>query len=997
MLKSVLRNPLVSPLGGLTRLGRGGGGGPADEYMGLGVNLGWVTTWAGAWPFNDLCLSMGRWGRTSGSGAYTQDQGLLTAAVSTDRFRAYLSDGGNGLPSGTYTVLNPDGLKLAIAGFAEPSTGWTTATQFTFNYTPGTFLGLFVEGSVTRNLGKLAIILPGRLAAYQAGDIWNDDFIAFHQAISPPVVRTMDWTVASNNIETNWSDRATTDKISLRTPASESECVVPYEYICDLAGRINADVWVCIPPRATTSYVQSMANLFAANLPAGRRVWLELGNEIWNYGAPWADGTGWIDRYNHTRRTAVADYANQKYTLAAHGLTNAAAVSGYASLENRSARASPDWQTVLGATSYMKVLDADNFELYREPELTNKIPIVTSQVNYLFVVNSEAGKTSDMNGNYGAVSLRNWNIFDAAVGRSRVVHLICSMAVVPSHTAGRLAAAGVQPQTDYVAIAPYFGGSWFGGRTVAGDCSVTLGWYSTLNLTGNVGVYASGSTPSDLDVMNGTGAIATQSLAYTTGPSTYTDSAAITGLVNGTTYTVHALLNIGSRQERVSFNVTPSAVGGTSYFSGSGDALAQRERNGSINGTHIQNHAAVSGGVPVICYEGGAHYHQSAPSEVNSWLDAYMESADHAKSIRVDLQSLANAGSKFHCFYGDVLGTRFHLADSYTDTTDVKYGVYKDFGGRIKKRTPLALPDLLLPDFSTEPGAYPAVVHSFENPSLNYRIVKGDLRGNFAVSGGQLMIANSNQLDWAKPTTMNLVLEADDGVTFDTFNLSFTTGSAWYEADALFAWSTLTDTDTAAVNPDIGSTLPLNSGSAATYSGADKAWQFTAGEYTGSGLISAHAPTKPTLIAYVFDRSTQGQTWSYLTHIGGANFISLGADGGLSTSVGFTGNIGSRGFAQATKFSLPTVGKNVLWMYIDPDARVITCGKNQADVYVDTTRPAAFFAALPPNLTFGTGGPTDTTYNTTKLGGLEVVNRTGLTLAQAKAIVAKIQAHHSIP
>lgn len=83
-------------------------------------------------------------------------------------------------------------------------------------------------------------------------------------------------------------------------------------------------------------------------------------------------------------------------------------------------------------------------------------------------------------------------------------------------------------------------------------------------------------------------------------------------------------------------------------------------------------------------------------------------------------------------------------------------------------------------------------------------------------------------------------------------------------------------------------------------------------------------------------------------------------------------------------------------MYIDPDARVITCGKNQADVYVNTTRPAAFFAALPPNLTFGTGGPTDTTYNTTKLGGLEVVNRTGLTLAQAKAIVAKIQAHHGI-
>ena len=308
--------------------------------MKLGMNVAWINSWANAWVFSNLMYHATMPTKTSGTSNWTYDQGLVQVDTATDTFRIVLADHGDQLPFGEYTVLNPDGLKIHIGGWNPPSQGsYTTATQYTFNHTPvgGGALCLHFEGSVTANNGNLAVILPGHLTSWNAGSVWNEQFLDFHRGLKLPVLRFMDWTWASQNIETEWADRAKPDGLTFHTPGADNAACVPYELICDLAGILNTDVWVCSPVRASADYIQQMAALFDANLPVGRKIWLEHGNEVWNSAAPWGEGTTWMGKLTYTKRTAVADFANQKFLLSSHGITDGTRLTCHATMENRRA------------------------------------------------------------------------------------------------------------------------------------------------------------------------------------------------------------------------------------------------------------------------------------------------------------------------------------------------------------------------------------------------------------------------------------------------------------------------------------------------------------------------------------------------------------------------------------------------------------------------------------------------------------------------------------
>ena len=68
----------------------------------------------------------------------------------------------------------------------------------------------------------------------------------------------------------------------------------PFEVIVDLANQSYSDLWLTIPIAANDHYVRQLARLVLHRLDSHRRVYLELGNEIWNYAFPYAKGRAYM-------------------------------------------------------------------------------------------------------------------------------------------------------------------------------------------------------------------------------------------------------------------------------------------------------------------------------------------------------------------------------------------------------------------------------------------------------------------------------------------------------------------------------------------------------------------------------------------------------------------------------------------------------------------------------------------------------------------------------
>ena len=54
------------------------------------------------------------------------------------------------------------------------------------------------------------------------------------------------------------------------------------EVMVDLCNRQKADPWFCMPHLADDEYVRNFATLVKERLPAGRKVYIEYSNEVWN-------------------------------------------------------------------------------------------------------------------------------------------------------------------------------------------------------------------------------------------------------------------------------------------------------------------------------------------------------------------------------------------------------------------------------------------------------------------------------------------------------------------------------------------------------------------------------------------------------------------------------------------------------------------------------------------------------------------------------------------
>lgn len=247
----------------------------------LGINLASPTDWGTELPFTDLFRSARAWlsqkeGAPFGGGpALSLDaHGWVTRLEPGAWAETVLSSGlGAHLPSGDYTIAHEGQGELELWG------GRTTVKQrgpgrvVVHLEAPGENIFLRLKKtSAVDPVRKIRVYLPGFSDA--ADPPWHPGLLARWKGMA--VVRFMDFQQTNGSKQHSFADRPTAQA------ATFAEKGVPIEWMVDLANRLGADPWFCLPHEADDAYVRGFAELVKARLEPGRRVWIEYSNEVWN-------------------------------------------------------------------------------------------------------------------------------------------------------------------------------------------------------------------------------------------------------------------------------------------------------------------------------------------------------------------------------------------------------------------------------------------------------------------------------------------------------------------------------------------------------------------------------------------------------------------------------------------------------------------------------------------------------------------------------------------
>ena len=92
------------------------------------------------------------------------------------------------------------------------------------------------------------------------------------------VLRFLDWSTANSNVAARWSNRGRADGIAMVGTDG-----IALEYQIALANTIGASPWFTVSWNADDDYHRRMAQMVHDTVPAGKPVYIELSNEVWNY------------------------------------------------------------------------------------------------------------------------------------------------------------------------------------------------------------------------------------------------------------------------------------------------------------------------------------------------------------------------------------------------------------------------------------------------------------------------------------------------------------------------------------------------------------------------------------------------------------------------------------------------------------------------------------------------------------------------------------------
>ena len=227
---------------------------------------------------------------------------------------------------------------------------------------------------------------------------------------------------------------------------------IPMQACGEAANELGVDLWWNVPGMVTDAALTQMATELNTALDAGRKVYVENGNEVWNFGSPWANGTHWMELGDVAPKDATVVPATGVCTFNGHGLTTEDSIR----LFNNST------QNITGFIASIErfaiVDDVNTFRLASSAANAGSdidLGVLNSLVTLIrYKETALSAKTQDVN--YAERSIEMWDLVEAEIGAADTVRVICGQAGGSSHITNRIAVAGVREVCDFYAIAPYF-------------------------------------------------------------------------------------------------------------------------------------------------------------------------------------------------------------------------------------------------------------------------------------------------------------------------------------------------------------------------------------------------------------------------------------------------------------------------------------------------------------------------------------------------------------
>lgn len=400
---------------------------PIPSTMQLGVNSNWSSNWDSPKYFINLARNMGFW---EGEGI-TQRYGKILECDPDITYTAGILDKNLGVnaKAGIYHVYWGGEGTLDING----SNG-ITYLHDGLSYIRASFKG-------TR-LDSLSLVHEDDLIAYKAGFEWQIEYLEYIATLPITTIRAMNWTKASECYDSLWSDRVTSDDISFNMG-------VPLEICIQFANHMELDLWYNFPVRADNIYINNAANIIKDTL--NENLYVELGNEIWNYADPWGDGTAWIINNGSTKYLAKADSIANNFYLINHGLEAGDLITSYSVLNQEQNNTDINWRLKSGVVTEIEEATKDYFTLKYSEE---SIDIPKGQTQLLFSKNKFV--TSSIDEHYAWKSESLWEKILDIVDTIDTHFVLASQYNAPERTTLRYAAINQKSLIDYIAIAPYY-------------------------------------------------------------------------------------------------------------------------------------------------------------------------------------------------------------------------------------------------------------------------------------------------------------------------------------------------------------------------------------------------------------------------------------------------------------------------------------------------------------------------------------------------------------
>ncbi|MCP3669641.1 MAG: hypothetical protein GY814_04280, partial [Gammaproteobacteria bacterium] len=165
--------------------------------------------------------------------------------------------------------------------------------EYTSLAIPANNYQIAVTGSVT----KIELLAPGEEARYDAGNILHSRFVADLAGID--VVRLVH-SLTDDNGNRDVSDFTPYDYINWNTRLSPNGLAqvnrgIPIQAACEIANELDANLHHNIPHQSTDAAATYIGQQIASHFDfSGKKVKIELGNEIWNPGVGFSDGWSWF-------------------------------------------------------------------------------------------------------------------------------------------------------------------------------------------------------------------------------------------------------------------------------------------------------------------------------------------------------------------------------------------------------------------------------------------------------------------------------------------------------------------------------------------------------------------------------------------------------------------------------------------------------------------------------------------------------------------------------